>query len=166
MGIQSPAEVAKAADMLNKQVLKLTDEAKKTMGEYKKHSAEFETIRGGLMEGADMINKHVKELIVMFQTFDKMSVKLEVIRKDLVEDGKKIRAILRPMSEVGPDSDELLKEISKLIPINKGNAMLTSSKSSIENMTKGLKTQAENMGLAAGDCESLPGNITRPKGFA
>jgi len=164
MSIQSPAEVAKAADMLKKQSLKLTEEAKKTMTEYKKYCGEFETIRGGLLEGADIINKQVKELTTSFMTFDKMSTKLELIRKDLIETGKRLRAIIKPVSEVGPDSAELIKQINTLLPINKGNALLATSKSSLEIMTKSLQDLKENMGVAADDCEGLPGAVPRPKG--
>ena len=163
MAIQSPAEVAKAVGMIDTQSQKLMDEGKKNLTAYKKKAAEFETIRGGLLEGASVIVEHQKELAAMYVTFDKMTTKLDGLRKDMETQGKALRGVQKLVVEAVPDVRELGKDADKLLPLNKGNALLKEAKTTCDTLDKSLGQMKESLEVAAADCEGLPGEVPRPK---
>jgi chromosome segregation ATPase len=163
MATLDPGSVAKEVDKLEKEAQKWIDQGNNLDKLYQKQWAQFNTINTALWEGAKEIEKLAKELAEARTTFEKMSTKIEGMRKELQTTGKQARDMKAELAKSIPKFEAAAKDVDKLLPINKGSSLLKDAAKTCETMLKNIDKMSVLMEGDAQECEGLSKSPDMPK---
>lgn len=113
MGKPTLEQVTKGREALEKELAEYDKDAKTVDTRINKIMMEYGTIKKGLEEGFDQIKSLKEELKSAFDTWQKMSGKLEQIKDKLADVNKEVKATLPGLGKFADAADALSKDLAK-----------------------------------------------------
>jgi hypothetical protein len=162
MPITDPGQIAKLVTELDKHAQTWCEKAATLDKFYQKKWSEYGTINSALWEGHKEIEKQSSELQDARVTFAKMTVKVDGLRTELTTTGKLARDMKAELQKSLPKLESALKEVEKLLPLNKGSSVLKDAKTECEARIKKIGKLVNTLESDAQDCEEPPKTPTLP----
>ncbi|MGE0862196.1 MAG: hypothetical protein AB7I01_14135 [Gammaproteobacteria bacterium] len=163
MAIQDPGSLAKEVAAHEKECKKWFEQADKLANLHEKSWGQFTMINSALWEGAKEIERLIKELADARDAFEKMSTKVEALRKDITNNGKLARDMMAQIKKPLPDIEQSGKDVETLLKTNKGSSLLKDADKTCKALTRDIEKYRVMLQGNAQDCEEPPKSPTMPK---
>lgn len=158
MAITSPAEAAKEVSTIAADYLKLKDQVGKLDKTYASKNGEWMLLSQPLWAGHDEIKRLRKELADAITTFEKMTTKAEIVKKQMdtigkmaVDHKKELAKFVKPI-EAAQDTCEKLYKLNKTSSLLK-DALL--GKNGCKDLLRSIDQESVKLEGVAQECQGL-----------